>query len=332
LRWEDLTKSEQRSAGKGIKELGMVKKNMPKSLETLRGIKDNPNVKKSTQLKADRQLNAMLEIAENKEIKNRPMTLESAAQSRINRIQSAIADARTRSAVTGNQEPMRGVAWYFEHHRAQRGATNGAWATPHDPTGGEMRAAVGGILSAGKTPEDERVGMSGISRLTSGDHTLTVHTNAASEEIGLPIGTHSIKSIPSEAIAKAAGLAASEHKGTRSTGVKSVTASDHDALIMAGRPHVDNTAKAIDILRNPDVSSGKISAISAGFNPATTPKTWSYATATANAVPDTQAEIDYRNIAHHLVHGDPNQGMFMFSQGSEDAPLPPILSPDADTA
>ena len=74
LRWEDLTKSEQRSAGKGIKELGMVKKNMPKSLETLRGIKDNPNVKKSTQLKADRQLNAMLEIAENKEIKNRPMT------------------------------------------------------------------------------------------------------------------------------------------------------------------------------------------------------------------------------------------------------------------
>lgn len=313
LLWGDLPPDAQESSAAAIRELGNVKSNMPGAIANLEDRlatgRETGKLKPAGQAKIERTLSAMRAINESPDVVDRPITLESATTNRVNLIQQAITDARARSQVTGQRENLYGAGWYINHRGLQSEATRGEM----DP---ELAAAIGGKMSSGKKPEDERAGIAGLHTLMSGNHHITIHHTSAAKATGLPLGTHRVADLPSEAISRAAALAATE--SGKHPSERTVQGSDHSALIMAGRPHKDNVAASIDIMRHPDVVSGASSPIAIGFSPATTPKTFSYATSTAIAPEPGSVEAqDYLNLAHHLAHGDPNQGMMMFHTPEE---------------
>lgn len=328
LIWSDLPRDAQKSSASAIKELGKVKSAMPGAIA---GLEDRLATGRETgslnlegQAKAERSLSAMRTINESPDVVDRPITLQGAAAERMKLIQQAAEDARARSKVTGQRENLYGAGWYIQHRGLQSEATGGKM----DP---ELAAAIGGKMSAGKKPEDERAGIAGLHTLMSGNHHITIHHTSASKATGIPLGTHRISDLSSEAISRAAALAATE--SSKHPSERTVHGSDHSALIMAGRPHAQNVEASIDIMRHPDVVSGASSPIAVGFNPATTPKTFSYATSTALAPEPGSVEAqDYLNIAHHFVHGDPNQGMMLFHTPEEGDQRSPFFSPDAHTA
>jgi hypothetical protein len=324
LVWGDLPSEAQESSAAAIAKLGNVKSGMPSAIAALEDRVATGGMNEQGRAKAGRSLTAMRTINESPEVVDRPITMQQATQSRVNLIQQSIADARSRSRVTGQRENLYGAGWYIQHRGLQTEATGGEMAP-------DLAATIGGKMSSGKKPEDERAGIAGVHQLLSRNHSITVHHTGASEATGIPLGTHSVSDLTSDQIANAAALAATQSSGHPRE--RTVTGSDHAALVMAGRPHKQNVAESINIIRHPDVASGASSPIAVGFNPAGTPKTFSYATSTALApAPGSVAAQDYLNIAHHLAHGDPNQGMMLFHTPSEDDQRSEFFSPDAHTA
>lgn len=324
LVWSDLPTDAQKSSAAAISKLGNVKSSMPSAIAALEDRIATGGMNPEGVAKASRSLSAMRTINESDSVRDIPITMRGATQTRVGLIQQAAADARTRSRATGQREQMYGVGWYINHRGLQHEATGGEM----DPT---LAAAIGGKMSSGKKPEDERAGIEGVHSLLSQNQQITIHHTTASEKTGIPLGTHRVSDLTSDQIANAAALAATQ------SGVhpreRTVTGSDHLSLVKAGRPHKQNVAESIDIIRHPDVISGASSPIAVGFNPAGTPKTYSYATSTALApAPGSVAAQDYLNIAHHLAHGDPNQGMMLFHTPSEDDQRSEFFSPDAHTA
>jgi len=327
--WEDFTKKQQGSISAGLRPLGNVRSNLPQAIADIDTRLATSSMKEEGRAKYELSKRNMEDMLADPTIKDKPITLKGATQSRIELLTQAKNNALMRSTVTGQRELPRGAGWYSEHKGRQHAATGGEM----DPL---LAAAIGGKLSSTKSPDDEIAGLHGLHRLTkeSSGHTITVHDPSFAAEIGVNVGeAHPVSKLEPTQIAAMAQRAASEHLGANATTAKSVTSTDHEALVLTGRPHQDNVAEAITMMRHPDVVSGRQSPITVGFDPASTPKTWSYGTSTAEAG-ETASVVhqDDLNITHHWVHGDPNQGMMIFSRGSKDEPIHPSLDPDAHTA
>ena len=327
--WEDLTREQQDTSESAIGSLGNIRSALPGAIGDIRSRLETSTMNDQGRKKYELSARNMEDMLADDSVVDKPITLAGATQSRIELLTQAKNNARMRSTITGQRELPRGAGWYSEHKGRQYAATGGEM----DPV---LAAAIGGKLSASKTPDDEIAGLHGIHRLTKGsaNHTITVHDPSFAAKLGVAVGKpHLVSALRPDQIASAAQQAASEHLGANSTTAKSVTSTDHEALVLAGRPHQDNVAEAITMMRHPDVVSGKQSPMTIGFDPASTPKTWSYGTSTAEAgETGSVAHQDYLNVAHHWAHGDPNQGMMLFGRGSENEPPHPSLSPDEDTA
>ena len=326
--WEDFTKKQQGSISEGLRPLGNVRSNLPQAIADIDTRLATSSMKKEGRDKYELSKRNMEDMLADPAIKDKPITLKGATKSRIELLTQAKNNARMRSSITGQRELPRGAGWYSTHQEEQSVITNGEMDK-------SLAAAVGGVMSAGKSPDDEQTGIRGLHRLMNprGDHSITVHDPSVAAKIGIPVGIHSVMRLTPEQISSAAAHASSENAQSLPASSRSVTSTDHEALVWTGRPHQQNVVKALRIMQHPDVISGKQSPITVGYNPASTPKTWSYATSTAEA-PEVGSvdHQDYLNLAHHWAHGDPNQGMMLFGRGSEDEPLHPSLRPDADTA
>lgn len=239
-----------------------------------------------------------------------------------NQFEGLLKDAVGRTVDDGGAIP--GTAWYFDQRRRQeREVEPSANLTPRQIT------AMGGKLSAGKTPEDETASLGGISRLVS-------------TESGKLVGGRTVSAIPSSELADLAsnasawnaydedvkrGSSKARQPATPRPGIEDEDLSS--ALVKAGRAHKANVSQSLDIARGnvtPEES----------FNVHTTPKTAAYAEMQAQSNPDSQVEVDYRNVSAHLrdvMTGkvSKDQGMMMFSQEDSGERAYPLRS-DAPTA
>lgn len=232
--------------------------------------------------------------------KDKPITLAGAVQRRQEAFGRAIQYAREESV------PLPGAGWYFGH------------AGEIDESRGTIpfRSAAAGsaAMSPGKDPKTEEIpAFQELSRL----HNDPEHTVTYGGE------TTPAHKLTADYLAWLATIAATE----KNQGVEPSVTSSSPTFSQAGLPHERMIARGISAIR------GDIPAETAN-NPMTGPKTSSYfwsITHAGEASPD--EATDYEGIAHHIVHGDPNQGMFQFSRKEHgELPETSILSPDHDTA
>lgn len=233
--------------------------------------------------------------AASKGFKNKPITMKGA----IGRRQEAFGRAIGYARETG--ESLPGAGWYIEHSDEI-----------HEARGNipfRNAAAASAAMSPGKDPKtDEIPAFRELARLHNESHSITV----GDEEYA------NLRHMNADQLANIVTRAASGEEGITSTS---------ETLSHAGRPHERMTAKGIRAIR------GEIPHSTAN-DPMSGPKTSSYYHSIADAGEMTNEErIDYESIARHVVHGDPNQGMFMFSK-SEPGEIrqDSLLSPEHDTA
>lgn len=276
------------------------------------------NLNNETRLKLRRQVDTARRLQESGVVKDKPTTISSMSRQFADYFHAGLSKELTEGPGAS------GAGWYFQHHRMQREA-----AAPEAGLSARQRAAMGGHLSASKTPEDERVSLSGVSHLVS-------------TQSGKKLGDRLVRDIPSAELGDMAASASSwnaydeDVKAGRTavppSSVRPDFGDDHDlrvALVNAGRAHAQNVGTALDIARG-NVSPKE------SFDVRTTPKTASYAEMTAMSEPDSNEETDYNNIVRHMVdvqagRVSADQGMMLFSQ-DEGKPRPHALRSDVPAA
>ena len=212
-----------------------------------------------------------------------------------------------------------GAGWYFDHRTMQQSGTEGNLSS-------RQVTAMGGKLSALKTPEDEATAIGGISKLVGSEASGTVNGRRVSD-------------IPTPELA-AYATAESSHGAFDDTGrgkaptverPQTGTKTTQRALREAGKGHTDMVATATQVARS-EITPQEAFTLK-GF----TPKTSAYSEMQAQSNPGSVVETDYRNTAAHLRDvktgtQSPNQGMFQFSQTTPDKPLAHALGSDTPTA
>ncbi len=230
-------------------------------------------------------------------IKNVPITVRSAAEARVALVQRAAGEAREHGA------GLSGAGWYYTHHRDIMSGAQGIPASRAIPAST--------VLSPSKDPKAEEV--------PAAHALMQMHTSnpEVSVRTGKETSTRRWSDIATPEAAHLVSTASGEREDV-AKGKKPSTWSESPAFAQAGLAHKRNTEKSIAILR------GESAAI-------TGPKVQAYTAATLHATPG--EEVDYRGIAHHYAHSDPNQGMLQFSRSSAgDLPHTSLLSSEHATA
>tara|TARA_Y100000034_G_scaffold136162_1_gene211176 strand:- start:44 stop:1276 length:1233 start_codon:yes stop_codon:yes gene_type:complete len=190
-------------------------------------------------------------------------------------------------------ENLRGAGWYFEHHRDVRDAAP------------ETDMDVASAASAGLSPQSDPK-KDEIPSLRS------IHSALGSEQLELQVKPQ----FGPETYDRAGTT-----PGQRLTVADATT--DQLATTNIGKSTVQNMRRAIGALRG-EVPPDEVNRRG---------KAKSYQLSIRDAVPDTPEHLDYMGVAHHLVHGDPNQGMLMFDKAEPgDYPRESMMSPDRTTA
>lgn len=201
-----------------------------------------------------------------------------------------------KSAVVRAQEAsanLRGAGWYFGHHRDVRDATPG---TPID---------VASAASAGLSPQSDP-------KADEIPNLRSIHSALGSEQ--------TVVQVKDEFQPKTYDRAGTT-PGQRLTVADATT--DQLATTNIGGSTVQNQARAIGALRG-EVPPEQVNRGA---------KTKSYQLSIRDAVPDTPEHLDYMGVTHHVVHGDPNQGMLMFGKDSPGKySRESMMSPDRTTA
>lgn len=302
LRWEDLTGTQQKGVAKEISRIGKgTRTNVTETIATNERLAETSSTAAGRK-KASHKAQAMREVEPH--LRDKPITLKGATQRRIDSVHRAVDHAREHG------EALPGAGWYFQHRDQIMSGAEGFDA--------HTASAAAAALSPGKDPkQDELPAVHGLMELHRGDHTITANGQ-----------TRKVSDIPSQELSDLVTTAKAERaaEARGSTAPRTVTSSMDD-LHVAGRAHAHSTHKAIKTLR------GEVAPERAN-DPVTGPKTASYARAIHHSESGTPEHLDYMGIAHHMAHGDPNQGMLQYSRPvpgeriSQDSPL----SPDHDTA
>lgn len=213
-----------------------------------------------------------------------------------------------------------GTGWYFEHRRGQEASVE-----PSAGLTGRQITAMGGRLSAGKTPEDETTSLGGISKLVSTEKSKTINGR-------------SVSTIPSRELGEIASTASAWNAYDAGGSKRAPDAERPDfggdeslkkATVEAGRAHQENVGAAIGVARG-EVDPADV------YDVSKTPKTAAYAEMQAQSNPGSVEEADYHAISAHIrdvAAGTQHsgQGMLVFSQ-KENEPRPYPLREDAPTA
>jgi hypothetical protein len=201
-----------------------------------------------------------------------------------------------KSAVVRAQEAganLRGAGWYFGHHSDVRDATPG--------TSIDVASAASAGLSPQSDPKADEI-----------PNLRSIHSALGSEQ--------TVVQVKDEFQPKTYDRAGTT-PGQRLTVADATT--DQLATTNIGGSTVQNQARAIGALRG-EVPPEQVNRGA---------KTKSYQLGIRDAVPDTPEHLDYMGASHHMVHGDPNQGMLMFDKAEPgDYPRESMMSPDRTTA
>lgn len=227
------------------------------------------------------QASRLREVQRN--VENRPVSLEEAASNRVGLFKKAATDPSIR--MEGDQ-PLIGSGWYFASH--------GTHLATH-PEGSELEARhfqASAALSPGVDPVNERRAAAALSSAHHSGYvilsqTLIRHLNSNGENIPneaigspMPIAHLSGRSV--------ASLATTSNQRLRSHVIKQSSGVDWDGIRFG--KIVNQIAKAHDIL------SGRTS-----ISPIEAPKTWGYAQTHALSRPNSPEEKEYQMRADHLA-------------------------------
>lgn len=227
--------------------------------------------------------------------KDKPMTLRSAAQHRI--------DALTRAAQPENKypnEPIGGAGWYFDAHQEIASKAHGI-PVP-------VAAAASSAMSPGADPESERKATGALASAHTNENAsvhfsagLVAHLRSLGHSVPVPVGsTVHVSKVPAHLIPALAHPTSRHLAQAHSSGV--------DWAGIGSISNGDNIAKATRILRGE-------TPVEDAQNPYGAPKTWSYADNMANAVPGTAEHAEYMMRAQHLGEvrrGETHGGQMMF--------------------
>lgn len=298
-KWEEFSPDERKAAAGEINRIGQqTATGAVESIGKLRAAAAKPESKPEYREKSAKLADRLEGVAP--KLKDTAITMRGAASRRKSTWERAVAYARE------SGEGLPGAGWYLGHsdeiheHRGD---------VPF-PTA----AAASASLSPGKDPKvDELPAFKVLADLHNEPHTVTKNGETQ------PVSTISPAQLGSY-------LTVAANESSRGLENPTITSS-HPDFAIGGRAHEKSTVKAVKVLR------GEITGQEA--NPPTTgPKTASYERSILSAgTASSDERLDYMNIAHHVVHGDPNQGMFQFSK-TEPGALPDtsILSGEHDTA
>lgn len=255
-------------------------------------------------------------------LKDKPVTSVGAANRRLDLFEQHVASIRA------GDSGLEGLSWYPDH----RGEINGIAASHGFDS--EQAAGVSAVLSPGKNPKvDELPALNGLLGLlhSHNDHHIHIpatvdHSTGELKDPGFT-GKVNDPELKDRTLSRGLSRAAGERSmGRAGKPVDRSVESSHPDFEDAGLAHGLNTEKAIRMIRGGSSFSDEV-------NPNTSPKVWGYGAGISNSRQSAE-ELDYRGVAYHLAHSDPNQGMMMFSQQeagqkmSDDS----ILSPKHATA
>lgn len=283
--------------------------------DRLRTRASNPKNKPAVRAKSTKDADVARDMRLSGDVTDKPTTTSS-----ISAQFEGLYNAAVQRGVEG-ETAIPGAGWYFDQRRKQEAAV-----APEAGLSGRQISAMGGRLSAGKTPEDETASLGGISHLVS----------TQSEKV---INGRTVKSVPSKELGRIAS-SASSWNAYRASGSKGAVpdtpevdfGDDEDlrkTTVEAGRAHADNVGDAIAVARGEKAPKDI-------FDVSETPKTAAYAEMQAQSNPDSLVETDYRNISAHIRDvaagtQNKNQGMLVFSQESPGE-REYALRPDSPTA
>lgn len=312
--------------------LGHFGSNAPATFDRLNATINNPELKDTTKESAQRKLNTLNALQDSGRLTDHDLTAESAVALGRQEIEDARYQARLKSAHTGQYHNPEGYDWYFDHHHEG--------IDPRAHLSVDTQAALGSTLSPGTKPEDERASMHAIRSTFHPDanHSVRITAagaraiNEAAETEGLvQEGVHNVRDLTPKQLSHISSHASAE----RSAGVSTPSVHSTADLAGIGRVMQPNVEDALTVLSMSDPESF--------FDPATRPKTLNYMKNTRDSVPGrspehesphaydidqfgkprkreamSAIELDNAGIAHQFTHGDPNQGMFLFSRETPD--------------
>lgn len=313
LQWRDLSGSGRKIVSDNIRETG---ENLPKIAQET-AVRMQATHERTGNPKAKVQATSAAAVAPH--LKSKPVTLQTAANSRQRLYNRGIEDRAAANPEDQHQVIPTGAGWYFEHHRDIASAAD-KHGFPHD-----WAIAASGVMSPQNSPENEKVAVSSIMDALSNRKvkiTPEVHEHLAKQGIdvtkhlgktvnydALPPGT--IAHLSSGSIRDRVETDANLHQVARGGTKQNITRAEH---VLAGDVHPDD---AVD--------------------PHSAPKVWSYVHNTRKAVPDTPTHVEFMGRVHKdaLVRRgqvEPEQGTFDL-YGHQDSPLPDdhLLSPKSHT-
>ena len=278
VQWEDLPRDVQSKTRAAYKDLGIsASSKIDKSIAGFDKLATESD-SEGQRKKARSAAGSLREYG--RVLKDIPITLQRGATRRTD----LMGDAVSRAKDSGASNP-RGWGWYYEHREGVDMA-----APSVSP---EVRSAA----SAGMSPQaDPKTGE--LPDLKS------VH-----DALQDPYAVRTVKSNKSpqrDKARKAAGVVSGQELKVSEATTQQLATTDIGMGVM------QNLERGIGALRG-EVPPEQVN---------TAPKTKAYQNAIRDAAPPATGEgwtperLDYMQIGSHVVHGDPNQGMFMFSKSS----------------
>ena len=278
VQWEDLPRDTQAKTRAAFKNLGnTARSRVAKSIAGFdRLATESSSAQQRT--KASRAARSLREYGH--VIRDIPITIQRAATRRTDLMGDAVAGARS----SGASNP-RGWGWYYEHREGVD------LAAPN--VSPEIRSAA----SAGMSPQaDPKTGeLPDLKR---------VH-----DALQDPYALRTVKSADSPERKKAmeaAGVVGGQELTVSEATTQQLITTD------IGKGVMQNLGRGIGAIRG-ELSPEEVNRA---------PKTKTYQHAILDAAPPLTGEgwtperLDYMQIGSHVVHGDPNQGMFLFSKSS----------------
>lgn len=313
LQWDDLSNHGRKIVSDNFREVGTNLPDIARASSERLAATHERTGNKVAKVKA----NSAAAVAEH--LQSKPVSLQSAANSRQKLYNKGIEDRRAENPDDPHQVTPTGAGWYFEHHRDIASAAESR-GFPRDHA-----IAASGVMSPMNSPQNEKAAVTSMMDAYA-NHKVTVtpevHDHLAkagidvSEHVGkevhfdqLPPGSlaHLSDSRIRDRVPTTANLKDVSLGGTR----QNITRAEH---VLMGYTHPDD---AVD--------------------PHSAPKVWSYVHNTRQAIPNSPTHVEYMGRVHQdamvrtgQIDKD-QQALDLYGHKDQDLPRDHLLSPKSNT-
>lgn len=313
LQWRDLSSSGRRIVSDNIRETG---ENLPK-IASESAARLQSTYERTGNLKAKVKATSAEAIGEH--LQSKPVTLQTAANSRQKLYNRGIEDRRAANPEDPHQVIPTGAGWYFEHHKdIATAAESRGFSRDH-------AIAASGVMSPMNSPDNEKRAVTAMmDAYTNHKVTVTPEVHAHLAKAGIDVSEHLGKEVHFDQL-PTGSLAQLSDKSIRSK--VPTTANLQDVSLGGTR---QNITKAENVLMghvDPDDA----------VNPHSAPKVWSYVHNTRQAVPGSPTHVEYMGRVHQDAMArsgqidKQQQALDLYGHQDQKLPDDHLLSPHSHT-